>query len=789
MIARNGLHRLALVALTAATAACGASSASAASVLAPLQPLGIPGTNTKPDCASPFAPFAPSDMVAADYALNGNLDAEPTPGQSDLTYAILGLDLLPTATICSPTFAGYPQAFGGATAGRLSRSRVGRGWREVGSSFAEPAPLRPGDQLSVPAVDDAAQLRVAVSSGADAPAAPVTFTDLAPGPSMVSVVREPRGTVARLTRADGSTAEAVAAVPIVPALNPSISGTSKRWRIVTHELPGTIVYGLEFFGEDDGVGVAAADGRTVTTIRRGSRRSSGDLLLVTASRASMRFQIHYCSVRGRKGRPLAIGCDDFGLSEFFAVASRAGKGAAPALPPSVARFLTSAQTDLARRATTTQAPLSVVPVTRSPGMARDRSTGGLVPLAADVNGDGRADFWSDEVSFALGVSALNSSAGTVFVSGPSGLQPHRVQLSGTAASAFDGEEFDSEISAIDDVTGDGLGELVVDLGERHALIPGERAWGEQAAPISTPNAADLDPADLLLQPSSSSPGAPYGALDDVTGDGRRELAATDDFGTWQAVASSDLLSGGPTRLAAVARAVPTPSALVRARQFAGTAPRFDPRGRVIAGQMVALSWPTVATRKAPTGKVTIAVRDALGRDVRPPATATVPGNALLLDYDRRSGDALLLGVTPQCTSPWRRGRAPKGCTQTVVRVRADGSVRQTLALPRSTRDTPAAQTARFIGDGPDADGDVEVILTQDGLELSAVESVKAGTVAARDFATASPKLLSERRVGSTGLRFIPVVSPDGSRRVFVSLRPTTGDVRPEASIPAEITWK
>jgi hypothetical protein len=790
VIGRNGLHRLALAALAAAGLSGGLGSAQAATVFAPVQPLGVPGDATKPDCASPFAPWNKSDMAAADLAMDPNSSTVRLAGQSDFMFSMLGLDLLPTATICSPTYSGLPAAFSGTTASRLPRSRVGRGWREIGNTFAEPAPLRPGDQLGIPEVDDAAQLRVAVTSGDDAPAAPVTFTDLSPGPSTVTVVRDARGVVARLTRADGSTSEGVAAVPVVPALNPSISGTARRWRIVTHQLPGTVVYANEFFEEEDGIGVAAADGRTVTVVDRGGRRrAGGDLILVTASRSAMRFQIQFCSVTGRKGRPVAMSCDPFGLSEFFAVAARATKAAGPVTTPAqaAARFSAGIRATAARAANA--APLTAVPVARSASMLRDPSHGGLVPLAADVNGDGRTDFWSEELSFSLGVSALTTTAGTVFVSGPGGLQPHRVQFSGPRNSAFEDDDFDSEISAIDDVTGDGIGELIVDLGERQAMIPGDRSWGEHGAPIITFDPADLDPGDRLLQPSSSSPGAPYAALDDVTGDGRRELGATDDFGTWQGISGSQIATGSVTRLSAIARAVPTPSALLRTRLFADTAPRFDPRGRVIAGQLVALSWPTIATRKAPTGKVTIAVRDALGRDVRPPATATVPGNALLLDYDRRSGDALLLAVTPQCTGWWRRDTAPRGCTQTVVRVRPDGSVRQTLAMSRASHSTPAAQTARFISDGPDADGDVDIILTQDGLELSAVESVKTGTVAARDFATAAPKLLSERRVGSSGLRFIAVVSPDGTRHVFVSLRPATGDRRPEGAIPTEIVWK
>ena len=51
--------------------------------------------------------------------------------------------------------------------------------------------------------------------------------------------------------------------------------------------------------------------------------------------------------------------------------------------------------------------------------------------------------------------------------------------------------------------------------------------------------------DYLLMPSSSSPGAPYASMDDVTGDGRSELGATDDSWGWQSIASSALTPGRP----------------------------------------------------------------------------------------------------------------------------------------------------------------------------------------------------------------------------------------------------
>lgn len=771
----------------AAAALLGAAPAHAFTITDSATPLGIVASAVKPNCASPYAPYDQADLVSAAMSAEGDSgDEERAAGLDQLSFAGLGFDLVPTATLCTPDSAELPAPFSGTLANRLRHSRVGRGWREIGGDLAQPAPMLPGDQLTVPDSGDTAQLRVGVAAGSGSPAATVAFTDLSPGPSKVTVARDQRGTVATLTRSDGTTADAVAQIPVVPAVNPSISGTSKRWKLVTHQAPGTVVYASDFETDDDGIGVSAADGRTVTTIRYGrASRYSHSLLVVALNRSAMTLDMFGCGVRvSRKSRrPTAVACDSLSLADLLHASTERSVTRPPA-QRTLAISLSGSRTARAARVTT--APLAARPVTRSPAAVR-AAVEGLVPLAADVNGDGQPDFWSEARSASSYLTAFSPSAGTVLISSPSGLQPHAV-LFGQQTSLDDGDQFDSEISAIDDVTGDGIGELIVDLGERQALIPGSRSWTEGVGAITAPDPAALDAADYLLLPSSSNPGAPYAALDDVTGDGRRELAATDDFGAWQSIASSALQPGTTTRLASVARAVPAPSIVNRSRLAENTAPRFDPRGRVIGGQFIALSWPTLATSKAPQGKVTISVHDALGRDVVAPASTTLDGNALLLDHDRRSGDSLLLGVSPGCASRSYRERR-KRCTQRVVRVRADGSVRQTLALSKSVAATTAPQTARFLPDGPDADGDVEIVLSQDGLTASVVDSTLAGTVPGKSLPTTYDTLL-RHRAQWYGLRFYPVVAPDGSRRVYVMLGTASrGEASANAGMPTELVWK
>lgn len=780
--------------LLSAASALGLSSAAAATASATTirdvaQPLSIIGNATKPACSSPTAPFETNDYLALG-AVDGNLDGgDPLP-TAGVGYAAFGAAFVPTVVVCSPTFNDIPAPFSGTTKERLPRTQLGRGWRAIGSTLLTPSPLRSGDTLTIPELDDAAVLRAAIS-GADASAATtVSFTDLAPGPITLSVATDARGVVATLRRGDSTQDERVVTPTQPPALRPSLSVSGRKLTITTRHTPGTQVALTEAYG--DRTVYTSADAQGVSRVsfklsRRALRRPT-PYLLFAANPSTLELSIVNCETnRGRRGRVTTIGCGgglDF-FSRLARTATRALRGAPAQRPAQAARPSRQRSSAAARARVANPVPLQARQVPRTTE-TRERQPYDVVPLAADVNGDGATDFWADDGGRGGTLNVLDTeSPGTLLISTPNGLQA--VDLLRTdVADGEDSWSGDSEISAIDDITGDGIGELVIDLGERQAIVPGSKTWGTGTRRVAIPNPADLDADDLLLAPSVSSPGAPYAALDDVTGDGRHELAATDDYGTWQAIPSSALIPGRVQRIGMAARAVPTPGALLRTRESSSTAPRFDPRGRVIGGQLIGLAWPKIATRKDPVGTVRITVRDALGRDVVPPATTSVPGNALLLDHDRRSGDTLLLGVNVPCTTRSRSSRERGRCRQAIVRVRADGSIRQTITLPGGVSATAAPQTARFLPDGPDADSDVEVLLTTDGTTLNVAGSSLTGTVTAGQLGSAASRLITADRLSYDGLRFYTVVRPDGQRRVYAFISPARSYGRQQ--IPVEISW-
>lgn len=771
-----------------------AGAATGSSVNDALQPLAVIGNNTRAACNDPAGPLQLSDAKSILAPASGTTASELAGSLSDGTgetfppatlLASFGFEFAPTVSVCSPTLEAIPPAFSGATAERLNRSQVGRGWRAIGNSIGSPAPLGVGDDLTVPELDDAATLRAAIATPDGTAATRITFTDLAPGPLRLRITQEQRGVVATLSRGDGSTSEQIVAPTSTPPLRAAVRGNRKTWTITSNHLPGSAGALLTF---NTGVRVKSNignDGRLTTTVRfrRPVTRKRSVFALITINQANLQYTYATCTVTtDRRRRPASIGCTTnlyaaiFGL--FFGLLDDDELDAArrSVLPP--ARSVSARRARSA--AVKNPVPLKIRQIQRTDA-TRERLPFALRPLAADINGDGAPDFWADDDGgLELNEVPFAPAVGTLLVSTPQGLRARTLlQRDGLRDES---PTLRSEVSAIDDVTGDGIGELIVDLGERHALIPGRGDWGTSSRPITVPDPTDLGSSDYLLRPSVSSPGAPYAAMDDATGDGRRELAASDDYGTWQSISSALLTPGSALTIGMATRALPTPGALLRARVAADQAPRFDPRGRIISGRYVSLSWPQIATTKSAVGRVTIAVRDAMGAAVTPPATTSVTGNALLLDYDRRSGDVLLLAVPVSCTSYRLRTK----CRQTIVRVRADGSIRQTIGLGGTLSATTAPQSARFLPDGPDADSDVEVVLSEDGSELSVASSTLSGLVGRSQLGHAQSVLLTEGRVPYAGVRLYPIAAPDGSRRVFavVNAAKRAGD----ESIPVEISW-
>lgn len=790
----------------------GPSAASAALVREPLQPLSVLTGGARPACASPVAPFEPADMLVSQS--DGYQDVDATGATPDIAAEIGALRqstlMLPSISLCSPTFGGIPGPITGTVAAGPLRARVGPGLRELGGTFLAPAPLSPGDVLSLPEVDDVAQVTLRVATSPGQPSATLALSDLAPGPSRLAISRDGRGLVATLTRADGTVSEAATPPMIVPAFAPKFSGSGRRWKVTTSTVPGSVVYAFAY-ARNVGTGqtfvrsTPAGTATTALTFKKAPRpRRSVSVFLATFDRASGTFATFYCRVKATAGsRPRSSVCgadsDDFyydysdvKASPFSTMAAGAARvlsakkalqkvsrafPAAPAIHRTVIRGRSASAAPAA-------APLVARPIARAP---RIQSVGfrGLRPLASDVNGDGNPDFWTDDIPSSQSWWPVSGgTAGYVLISSPEGLEPHRIDV-----AHMDDEDSvtDREISAIDDVTGDGIGELVVDLDERHGLIPGSRSWTSTTFPIRAPDPTDLGPDDYLLAPGASSAGSPYGTLDDATGDGRRELVATDDLGSWFTIASQDLRPGATSRLPSGARTVPSPTAIFRTATFDRSAPRVDPRLRTIAGQAITLRWPVVASKSAPQGTVEVSVRDARGTLVRTPTTVKTPGNALLLDYDRTSGELLLLAVAPSCLAR----RLADDCRETMVRVRADGSVRHSLTVdPYRSILSPAA--ARFIKDGPDADADVDVVTTTGNQALALIESGRTGALTERTIATAP--LQNADSPYYDEVRLIPIIDGLGNRRLTAALGQPVKEGRNSiwvrsAALPTEISWK
>ncbi len=829
-------HRslLTLVGVIATGAAYPAGGA-AAPVRAPLQPDAVVGAATRPSCDSPTAPFDGVDLLnleTDDFESTELTDFEPALA-AEAAAATTDGDLQPIATICSPTYAAIPAAFGGTVVASPRRSRVGTGWRELGGSLAEPAQFLPGDVLTVPDVDDAARLRVSVATSQGRPTAIATFTDLSPGPSQVTLSAEPRGLVARLTRADGSAQESIQQQPIVPALAPKISGRPSRWVVTTQHLPGTIVT----MSRDDRYGDAAltraAPTGTATTRLATSaskrKRKYGELTIVASNRAAQVLDVQSCLVRLKASQaPRSMKCEAITTSSLvgdfadeyllggqlsaakaqalLAAAKDVLRDVIPAEPtPSLARtrgqLLATARQEgvpasqpSATRSAATAAPLVATVTSRAPSVTKLRASGIRV-LNADINGDGGLDYWTDSWNQYVSSPLRGDAAGVLLVSSPSGLTEHRVDLP-VQTFRLQWDSGGSELSAIGDITGDGIGEVVVDLNERHVIIPGSTSWTGSTFPIVAPDLTDLRPEDRVFAFDLSSPGAPLATLDDVDGDGKNELLAADDSNAWMKINAAAMTPGTLAHLPSGARAITPPAILSRLVRADPGVPRVNPATRLIGGQAIALRWPVVATKATPTGTVTIDVQDAAGRSTRPLISVSTPGNALLLDYDRVSGESLLLSASVKCTTITRYRIGGKGCRFTVLRVGPDGRIQQTVGGQPSTSQLTHG-SARFMADGPDPDQRVETVIAS-GIDSAALlESTATGGVKESALPTARLRRMPKRTYSNGPLRFFPVIGTGGSRRLAVPL-PTVETERygrevwyyaRSATLSAELRWR
>lgn len=789
-----GIRRAALTlsALCLAFAAAPVSSL-AGPLLRPATPLAVVAGGERPSCGERFAPLTSSELrtpPSSDQQLtlelsDGVLPPSPTDVElgvaDELEATTRSGELQPAIVICSATYPGIPGAPTGITAAKLDRSRVAPGWREVGSTLLESAALRAGDKLELPAVDAGAQLRVHVTSYDGGATTPITFTDLSL-PSTLTVTAQEGGLTARLARQGGATTDVVAADRRAPEPALSISGTPRSWQVTTQHLPNTaILAGLSPDEDPAALVRASATGTARFTLPYDGRaRKSLQLVMFTTNYDAHLTQIVNCKLAVRRralptveecrvnaGTSLLMGfvvligesVDEADALRATLAPATAAQGllarlraASPrqpeAAPPSDRAVVQSLAASRAAASPVALPKLSAVP--RSSAMVR-LGAYGATPLQHDINADRQPDFWTDLGGWGVPRKQRRDFAGYVFISSPRGLVPRRVKLPGGGADALN----ESEISSIADVTGDGVGELIVDVGERHAFIPSHRGLSQRTGPIDAGRRTGAT--RRVIAPSLSSPGAPYAALDDVTGDRRRELLVADDSGTGVVVDSSQLGGTGVLPLAAGTGGYRTPKEITD-RHRRTQAPKGNPGLRIIAGQAITTSW-ELSTALLP-GRATFTVRDASGADVRAPVTLSTTGDASLLDYDRPSGDLLVWVAPAGCTY---------SCRQALLRVAPDGTVRQQL---QSTSDDGLdLSSARFIEDGPDADGGVEVAFSRGGDGLGIVPSSLLGELTSSQLGTLrlDPIVIGGKRYrASGGWRPLPLVAPDGSRTTIIA---------------------
>lgn len=813
--------RLLAAALVPALFAPAAAHASAISV--PVQPLAMVGAADRPSCPSALPPFKPADLFARMPAYTGLYADWTNAGarSTELAAAASDADLQPSVVLCSPTFAGIPGPIEGVTAATLGRSRVGLGWRELGSTLTSPAALVPGDRLTIPAVDDAAQLRLSLAPDAKSPTSTLTLHDLAPGPSTVEIGRDASGLTARLVRADGSTTQAAAAPTAAPKGKTRFDGTRRRWTIRMPQLPGTTMH-IEVRSSTVFSTVARSSANaSMLTAKLKVRFSSKSrrrlrVITVAVNRAAHWVEVSRCVAKlDRQRRPDEFTCERVPMAELirlmaddFISGARASTETADllaavdrAVSPRAqrnAQKATAAHIDRARRGAAARrfqstSSIGFRPYARSAAVTR-LSPYALRPLAADVNGDGQPDFWTEQANQAAWQPPDKLISGVLLTSSPDGLTAHIVDRpdASSLAREFDG---DSELSGIADITGDGIGELVVDLGERFAIVPGSTSWTGTATPISARDIGPTNPQGIVVKPELSSPGAPLATLDDVTGDGLPELAVADDDAGWVSIASESIRRGSVTSVPSVAGAVRPPATLPRGYDFDRSGvPQTDTAFRAVSGLALSLRWPVVSSKARPTaGQVVVSIRDALGRDVRPPLTIPSPGDARLLDYDRPTGALLLLAQAYGC----RYGR----CARTVMRVASDGRATQTIAaVEKGTEGEAVLGSARFAADGPDADTEPDVVFARNTWAVAVADSTRTGALDPASLPVARVVAPKGEEEAWTELRMVPWFgAPDGSGRRLLLTLPNA--VRYEdygygygwewqgRALPGELTWR
>ncbi|MBO9533825.1 MAG: hypothetical protein J7513_12720 [Solirubrobacteraceae bacterium] len=668
-----------------------AAAAAAPTPFQAIEPLSVfpdteaPACGAIDDLAGPFIKAAGNDLEYGQYA------------------AVFALLLpRPVVAVCDPArrAAGLP---GLGISGTLLDARpladsVGFGYRQLSapvlndeSDDVDIAPLRggglaAGDALTIPAADSASVLDVAVLAGNGTRT--VRFEGWGDGTSTsrLSVAADATGRTAILERADGVRVER--RVELVAEPTPTITAT-KRGRRVDVRVAG-LPAGIAWAELGDHEATPSGDRVADSALFRFAKVRTGrwTFELNWGDTTTRRFLIYHCSLRvgatavkvGRCTRTTRADGAAWDARPRTLAAKALRLGGRLAMPASTR---SPAQKTLPRPLATAAAATPRLRV----AVKRTGVRWSAAPIG-DLNGDGRAEF----------------SDGTLWLSGPS---------TSTRAS----RSVIAPIHLPGDLDGDGRSELLLADG---FLAYSAGPWVAGGVPPAKVGArvAQLRMGGVQDSPSGAGPDA-VGPLDDITGDGRPELALVRG-GAALVIASQAATAGASHAVPEVAfAATDFDDAEPDGETSASPVVDSDPPPLAVGGGLYRLRFDRRATRLSDRSLVAVERRNARGVIEWETPAFTVPGSPRLADRDPSSGDLLVLSTAAGCISDTI---VPGQCFTWAYRLRPDGTVRSATKLDEDD----GTREPLFGPDGPDADTLPELFLPT--TPVSIMPSVATGII-------------------------------------------------------------
>ncbi len=683
---------------------------------------------------------------------------------------LFGLESVPSPAVflCDPPAASARRILGpltGTTTVPVARDLSWFGTRGlVLATLGRQTPsLMPGDRVALPIVSPGAHLTVSVSTpggartltvpaAAAAPSA-VVIEGASTAPTLVveragaeptRIAVEPRAVRpfrlrARVTASAVAVSGTAAPDTLILAATSRPKRTTSAALVVSErgQFQDLTLRGLTPKNREVDVVAVNLKARTTSTVRCKLHATKTDLTRATCSSNTSSL----ADPIGTVGSPAGV----------LSARSSAGNPAFAGLTGRRTRV--EGTTPRARRGRAARGPklatveATVTEIARQPAM----SQASLTP--SDMNGDARPDLLVGSASDPTSGAALLASAGTGWTSVPIRAAPSTL------------------IEALPDLDGDGLGEFQTETG----VIVTDALAGPNPASINLRKTRKLSPRDLDLGASNAPAfqalqvfAAPFGALTDVTGDGRAELAF--DFGGGIVYASEDIVHGRRARRADFAPVGfdqsgfggldfsvsdgAAPEATADAQQTGVTS--------LVRGRELVTVRPTDLNRRSTVARaVEIRTSSASGAVIAR-RTFQATGVALLVDHDPQTGESIvvLADVGPcRRTSdqylprPKKPGVKRKRCTDRLVRVLGDGTVASTVSFPRLEDELV---DGTFIPDGRDADALPDIAVTAASSTSTApldppARPTDGGTVA----------LLASDRTGLIGIGDLPVFAEQG----------------------------